>query len=69
MVFHGSWLVFMVFEGNFMVCHSFWFVSKVVSWFFTVLVFMVFKLGWLWLRGRDHDDHDGNDVNDGALLQ
>ena len=39
MVFHGFWLVSMVFQGGFMVFHGFWLVSmvfKVVSWFFMV---------------------------------
>ena len=39
MVFHGFWLVSMVFQGGFMVFHGFWLVSmffKVVSSFFMV---------------------------------
>ena len=50
MVFHGFWLVSMVFQGGFMVFHDFWLVSmvfqgslmvfsmvfKVASWFFIV---------------------------------
>ena len=33
MVFHGSWLVSMVFQGGFMVFHGFWLVSMVFSRF------------------------------------
>ena len=59
MVFHGFWLVSMVFQGSFMVFRGFWLVSmvfKVVSWFFhgfwlvsMVLQgsFMVFSRIWL----------------------
>ena len=40
MVFHGFWLVSMVFQGGFMVFHGFWFVSmvfKVSRWIFIVI--------------------------------
>ena len=33
MVFHGFWLVSMVFQGSFMVFHGFWLVSMVFGWF------------------------------------
>ena len=42
MVFHGFWLVSMVFQGGFMVVHGFWLVSMVLQGGF--MVFMVF--GW-----------------------
>ena len=54
MVFHGFWLVSMVFQGSFMVFHGFWLVSMVFQvgfmvsawfpWFFKVVswFFMVF---------------------------
>ena len=42
MVFHGFWLVSIVFQGGFMVYHGFWLVSMVFQGGF--MVFMVF--GW-----------------------
>ena len=42
MVFHGFWLVSMVFQGSFVVFHGFWLVSMFFygfgwfSWFFNV---------------------------------
>ena len=42
MVFHGFWLVFMVFEGSFMGFHSFWFVFMVFQGSFMVLWFCWF---------------------------
>ena len=42
MVFHGFWLVSMVFQGGFMVFHDFWLVSMVFQGGF--MFFMVF--GW-----------------------
>ena len=45
MVFHGFWLVSMVFQGGFMVFHGFWLVLGWFSWFFMVpdWFFMVFN--------------------------
>ena len=42
MVFHGFWLVSMVFQGGFMVFHGFWLVSMVFQG-----VFIVFHGFWL----------------------
>ena len=42
MVFHGFWLVSMVFQGGFMVFHGFWLVSTVFQG-----GFMVFHGFWL----------------------
>ena len=42
MVFHGFWLVSMVFQGGFMVFHGFWLVSMVFQG-----EFMVFHGFWL----------------------
>ena len=36
MVFHGFWLVSMVFQGDFMVFHGFWLVSMVFQGGFMV---------------------------------
>ena len=52
LVFHGFWLVSMVFKGGFMVFHGFWLVSKVFKGGFMVfhvfwLVSMVFKGGFM----------------------
>ena len=47
MVFHGFWLVSMVFQGGFMVFHSFWLVSMVFQG-----GFMVFgRFPWLMVPG------------------
>ena len=40
MVFHGFWLVSMVFQGGFMVFHGLWLVS------------MVFQGGFIFFHGR-----------------
>ena len=45
MVFHGFWLVSMVFQGGFMVFHGFWLVSMVFHGFW--LVSMAFQGLWL----------------------
>ena len=40
-VFHGFWLVSMVFQGSFMVFHGFWLISMdfmVPGWFFMVFL-------------------------------
>ena len=42
MVFHGFWLVSMVFQGSFMVSHGFWLVSMIFQ-----DSFMVYHGFWL----------------------
>ena len=56
MVFHGFWLVSMVFQGGFMVSHGFWLVSMVFLGGFMVfhgfwLVSMVFRGGFMVYHG------------------
>ena len=56
MVFHGFWLVAMVFQGGFMVFHGFWLVSMVFQGGFMVfhgfwLVSMVFQGGFMVFHG------------------
>ena len=58
MVFHGYWLVSMVFQGSFMAFHGFWLVSMVFPGSFIVLhgfwlVPMVFHVFWLVSRMAD----------------
>ena len=56
MVFHGFWLVSMVFQVGFMVFHGFWLVSMVFQGGFMVFhgfcwVFMVFQGGFMVFHG------------------
>ena len=56
MVFHGFWLVSMVFKGGFMVFHGFWLVSMVFQGGFMVfhgfwLVSMFFQGGFMVFHG------------------
>ena len=41
MVFHGFWLVSMVFQGSFMVFHGFWLVSMVFHGFWLVSMILL----------------------------
>ena len=60
MVFHGFWLVSMVFQGGFMVFHGFWLVSMVFQggfmvfgwfpWFFKVVKVVSWFPWFCWLR-------------------
>ena len=46
MVFHGFWLISMVFQGGFMVFHGFWLVSMVFQGGFMVFHGFWLVLGW-----------------------
>ena len=45
-VFHGVWLVSMLFQGGFMVYHDFWVVSMFFSRWFHGLSWFIMVFGW-----------------------
>ena len=59
LVFHGFWLVSMVFQGGFIIFHGFWLVSMVFQVSFVVFGLFPCFLWFSWFLGGFHDFQGG----------